>query len=73
MIELPSPTGGTVAYYADSTGLRPGRWLLGREGSVDSEVLAKVLAGEELLCETFDRALGVSRFLLDAAPAWLGE
>jgi hypothetical protein len=33
--------------------------------------LAHVLAGEELLCEIFDRSVGVSRFLLDAAPAWL--
>jgi hypothetical protein len=35
--------------------------------------LARVLAGEELLCEVFDRSLAVSRFLLEAAPAWLGE
>ena len=35
--------------------------------------LAHVLAGEELLCETFDRALSVSRFLLERAPAWLGQ
>jgi len=35
--------------------------------------LARVLAGEELLCEVFDRALGVTRFLLDASPGWLGE
>jgi hypothetical protein len=34
--------------------------------------LARILAGEELLCEVFDRCLAVSRFLLDAAPAWLG-
>ena len=34
---------------------------------------ARVLAGEELLCEVFDRSLAVSRFLLEAAPAWLGE
>jgi hypothetical protein len=33
--------------------------------------LAKVLGGEELLCEVFDRSLAVSRFLLDAAPGWL--
>ena len=33
--------------------------------------LARVLSGEELLCDTFDRALAVSRFLLEAAPAWL--
>src|ERR1700716_1982228 len=35
--------------------------------------LSRILSGEELLCEIFDRALAVSRFLLDAAPAWLGE
>jgi hypothetical protein len=35
--------------------------------------LARVLAGEELLCDTFDRTRAVSRFLLDAVPDWLGE
>src|SRR5579884_3492875 len=35
--------------------------------------LARILGGEELLCEVFDRCLAVSKFLLDAAPAWLGE
>jgi len=35
--------------------------------------LARVLAGEELLCDIFDRSLAVSQFLLNAAPAWLGE
>jgi hypothetical protein len=34
--------------------------------------LARVLAGEELLCDVFDRCLAVSRFLLDAAESWLG-
>jgi len=33
--------------------------------------LARVLAGEELLCEVFDRSLAVSRFLLERAPGWL--
>ncbi len=33
--------------------------------------LARVLAGEELLCEVLDRCLAVSRFLLGQAPAWL--
>jgi hypothetical protein len=32
-----------------------------------------VLAGEELLCDAFDRTLAVSRFLLEAAPAWLAS
>ena len=35
--------------------------------------LARVLAGEELLCEVFERCLAVSQFLLDAAPGWLAE
>lgn len=35
--------------------------------------LARVLAGEELLCEVFDRCLAVSKYLLDEAPAWMGE
>jgi hypothetical protein len=35
--------------------------------------LARILAGEELLCDIFDRALAVSQYLLDAAPSWLGE
>jgi hypothetical protein len=35
--------------------------------------LARILAGEELLCEAFDRALAVSRYLLQHAPAWLSH
>jgi len=35
--------------------------------------LAKVFAGQELLCDTLDRCLAVSQYLLDAAPAWLDE
>jgi hypothetical protein len=33
--------------------------------------LARVLSGEELLCDVFDRCLAVSRFLLEAAESWL--
>ena len=35
--------------------------------------LARVLGGEELLCDVFDRCLAVSRYLLDAAPGWLND
>jgi hypothetical protein len=35
--------------------------------------LSRILVGEELLCDVFDRALAVSQFLLEAAPDWLGE
>jgi hypothetical protein len=34
--------------------------------------LARVLAGEELLCDVLDACLKVSRYLLERAPAWLG-
>ena len=34
--------------------------------------LARVLTGEEMMCEVFDRCLAVSRYLLDSAPSWLG-
>ena len=36
---------GVAAYYADSAGLRPGRWALGRSGDVDVEELATILSG----------------------------
>jgi hypothetical protein len=45
LVELPSPEGGTVAYYADSAGVRPGRWVLGRSGEVDPAELALLLGG----------------------------
>src|SRR5579863_3042799 len=45
LVEFPSPEGGTVAYYADSAGLRPGRWALGRSGEVNPAELAALLAG----------------------------
>jgi hypothetical protein len=33
--------------------------------------LARVFMGEELLCDTLDRCMAVSRWLLDRSPAWL--
>jgi hypothetical protein len=35
--------------------------------------LSRLLAGEELLCETLDRCLAVSQYLLERAPGWLEE
>ena len=35
--------------------------------------LAKVFVGAEMLCETLDQCLAVSKFLLEAAPLWLDE
>jgi hypothetical protein len=33
----------------------------------------QVYLGEEMLCDVLERCLDVSRFLLDAAPAWIDE
>ena len=33
--------------------------------------LTRILAGEEMMCDVFDRCLAVSRYLLDSAGAWL--
>lgn len=35
--------------------------------------LSRILRSEEQLCETLDRCLAVSEFLIDRAPAWLDE
>lgn len=35
--------------------------------------LARIMQGEELLCEVFDRALAVSRFLLEHVDGWMLE
>lgn len=34
-------------------------------------VLSRIMQGEELLCETFDRALAVSKFLLGNVADWM--
>jgi len=36
---------GAAAYYADSAGLRPPRWALGRAGKVAAQELATILSG----------------------------
>ncbi len=33
--------------------------------------LARILEGEEMLCEAFDRCLAVSRYLLESAVGWM--
>ena len=38
---------GAAAYYADSAGMRPGRWVLSRSGDVDPRELAAILAGRD--------------------------
>lgn len=44
IVDLPAAT-GAAAYFADSAGLRPGRWALSRSGEVDVSELATLLAG----------------------------
>ena len=34
--------------------------------------LARILGGEELMCDTFDRCLAVSQYLLESSSEWLG-
>jgi conjugative relaxase-like TrwC/TraI family protein len=45
VVEVPAPEGGTLAYYADSAGTRPGRWALGHDGEVDRGELVQILSG----------------------------
>jgi hypothetical protein len=46
VLELPSLNGdGPVRYYADSSGLRPGRWLGERSGDVEPGELIDLIAG----------------------------
>jgi hypothetical protein len=33
--------------------------------------LSKILSGEEILCDVFDKCLAVSNYLLESSPAWL--
>lgn len=35
--------------------------------------LSQVYVGQEMLCDTLERCLDVSRFLLDSAPSWLDD
>ncbi|MCL4448481.1 MAG: hypothetical protein M1483_02270 [Actinobacteria bacterium] len=35
--------------------------------------LSRIMIGDEPLCDIFDRALAVSRFILQSAAQWLGE
>lgn len=35
--------------------------------------LSQVYMGEEMLCDTLERCLDVSNFLLEGAPVWLDE
>ncbi|MHB1533398.1 MAG: hypothetical protein ACYC1D_02070 [Acidimicrobiales bacterium] len=68
-IELPLESSATDS-FASATDAAERRVTIVARRQVS---LARILSGEELLCDTFDRALAVSEYLLRGAPAWLGE
>jgi hypothetical protein len=68
-IELPLEV-SAIDSFASATDAAERRVTVVAHQSVS---LARILAGEELLCDIFDRALAVSQYLLDAAPSWLGD
>ena len=68
-IELPLEVSATDS-YPSATDPSERRLAITARLSVS---LTKVFAGEDLLCDTLERCMTVSRYLLDRAPAWLGE
>src|SRR5208283_3366118 len=67
-IELPLEV-SAIDSYASATDAAERRLNIVARSPVS---FARVLAGEEMLCEVFDRCLSVSRYLLDSAGSWLG-
>jgi hypothetical protein len=67
-IELPLEV-SAIDSYASATDAAERRLSIVARTPVS---LARVLTGEEMMCEVFDRCLAVSRYLLDSAPSWLG-
>ena len=67
-IELPLEV-SAIDSYASATDAAERRLSIVARTPVS---LARVLTGEEMMCDVFDRCLAVSRFLLDSAPSWLG-
>jgi hypothetical protein len=68
-IELPLES-SAIDSYASATDPAERRITIVARQQVS---LARVLAGEELLCDTFDKALAVSQYLLERAPNWLEQ
>jgi len=68
-IELPLEVSATDS-YPSATDPSERRLTITARLSVS---LSKVFGGEDLLCDTLERCMTVSRYLLDRAPAWLGE
>ena len=60
VLELPSLNGdGPVRYYADSSGLRPGRWLGDRSGEVEPGEVTDATLAAGAVRRAFDPFAGV--------------
>ena len=66
-IELPLEV-SAIDSYASATDAAERRLTIVARSPVS---LTRVLAGEEMMCDVFDRCLAVSRYLLDSAGGWL--
>jgi hypothetical protein len=67
-IELPLEV-SAIDSYASATDAAERRLTIVARCPVS---LTRILAGEEMMCDVFDRCLAVSRFLLESAGSWLG-
>ncbi len=68
-VELPLETSAIDSYPSATDAAERRLTVIARQ----KVSLARVLAGEELLCDSFDRALAVSHYLLESAPAWMSQ
>jgi hypothetical protein len=67
-IELPLEV-SAIDSYASATDAAERRLTIVARCPVS---LTRILAGEEMMCDVFDRCLAVSRYLLESAGSWLG-
>lgn len=68
-VELPLEVSGIDAFPSATDAPERRLTIIARQ----QVSLARVLAGEELLCDVLDRCLAVSQFLLERAPTWLED
>ena len=66
-LELPLEVSGIDAFPSATDAAERRLSIIARQ----QVSLARVLAGEELLCDLLDKCLAVSQFLLDRAPQWI--
>lgn len=68
-LELPLEVSASDS-FADATEASERRLTIVARQSVS---LAQIMAGEELLCPVFERALAVSNYLLEHVDAWIAD